>query len=107
MFFVVRSNDSFNFPLGLIKYIVIVLRFRHSHSFVLPASVSQLVKATVFNFNEHVITICSFTSLTYEDSREQLINCRISNTDATMPWRGKERGRRRGWGWGWGQTNQP
>ena len=23
MFFVVRSNDSFNFPLGLIKYIVI------------------------------------------------------------------------------------
>ena len=22
MFFVVRSNDSFNFPLGLIKYIV-------------------------------------------------------------------------------------
>ena len=25
MFFVVRSNDSFNFPLGLIKYIVIVL----------------------------------------------------------------------------------
>ena len=24
MFFVVRSNDSFNFPLGLIKYIVIV-----------------------------------------------------------------------------------
>ena len=26
MFFVVRSNDSFNFPLGLIKYIVIVIR---------------------------------------------------------------------------------
>ena len=25
MFFVVRSNDSFNFPLGLTKYIVIVL----------------------------------------------------------------------------------
>ena len=25
MFFVVRSNDSFNFPLGLIKYIVIVV----------------------------------------------------------------------------------
>ena len=25
MFFVVLSNDSFNFPLGLIKYIVIVL----------------------------------------------------------------------------------
>ena len=25
MFFVVRSNDSFNFPLGLIKYIVIVM----------------------------------------------------------------------------------
>ena len=24
MFFVVRSNNSFNFPLGLIKYIVIV-----------------------------------------------------------------------------------
>ena len=24
MFFVVQSNDSFNFPLGLIKYIVIV-----------------------------------------------------------------------------------
>ena len=24
MFFVVRSNDSFNFPLGLIKYIAIV-----------------------------------------------------------------------------------
>ena len=24
MFFVVRSNDSFNFPLGWIKYIVIV-----------------------------------------------------------------------------------
>ena len=24
MFFVVRSNDRFNFPLGLIKYIVIV-----------------------------------------------------------------------------------
>ena len=24
MFFVVRSNDGFNFPLGLIKYIVIV-----------------------------------------------------------------------------------
>ena len=24
MFFVVRSNDSFKFPLGLIKYIVIV-----------------------------------------------------------------------------------
>ena len=23
MFFIVRSNDSFNFPLGLIKYIVI------------------------------------------------------------------------------------
>ena len=25
MFFVVRSNDSFNFPLGVIKYIVIVV----------------------------------------------------------------------------------
>ena len=25
MFFVVRSNDSFNFPLGLITYIVIVV----------------------------------------------------------------------------------
>ena len=25
MFFVVRSNDSFNFPLGLIKYIVIIM----------------------------------------------------------------------------------
>ena len=25
MFFDVRSNDSFNFPLGLIKYIVIVI----------------------------------------------------------------------------------
>ena len=25
MFFIVRSNDSFNFPLGLIKYIVIVV----------------------------------------------------------------------------------
>ena len=25
MFFVVRSNDSLNFPLGLIKYIVIVI----------------------------------------------------------------------------------
>ena len=25
MFFVVRSNDSFNFPLGLIKYVVIVV----------------------------------------------------------------------------------
>ena len=25
MFFVVQSNDSFNFPLGLIKYIVIVV----------------------------------------------------------------------------------
>ena len=25
MFFVVRSNDSFNFPLGLIKYIVTVV----------------------------------------------------------------------------------
>ena len=25
MFFVVRSNDSFNFPLGQIKYIVIVV----------------------------------------------------------------------------------
>ena len=25
MFFVARSNDSFNFPLGLIKYIVIVV----------------------------------------------------------------------------------
>ena len=25
MFFVVRSSDSFNFPLGLIKYIVIVI----------------------------------------------------------------------------------
>ena len=25
MFFVVRSNDSFYFPLGLIKYIVILL----------------------------------------------------------------------------------
>ena len=24
MFFIVRSNDGFNFPLGLIKYIVIV-----------------------------------------------------------------------------------
>ena len=27
MFFVVRSNDSFNFPLGLIKYIVISSSF--------------------------------------------------------------------------------
>ena len=25
MFFIVQSNDSFNFPLGLIKYIVIVI----------------------------------------------------------------------------------
>ena len=25
MFFVVRSNDSLNFPLGLIKYIVVVI----------------------------------------------------------------------------------
>ena len=27
MFFVVRSNDSFNFPLGLIKYIGIIVPF--------------------------------------------------------------------------------
>ena len=27
MFFVVRSNDSFNFPLGLIMYIVIIVPF--------------------------------------------------------------------------------
>ena len=25
MFFVVRSNDSFNFPLGLIKYVITVI----------------------------------------------------------------------------------
>ena len=30
MFFVVRSNDSFNFPLGLISYIVIVVIVRHA-----------------------------------------------------------------------------
>ena len=29
-FFVVRSNDSFNFPLGLIKYIVIIGIFQSS-----------------------------------------------------------------------------
>ena len=29
MFFVVQSNDSFNFPLGLIKYIVIVLWYNN------------------------------------------------------------------------------
>ena len=28
---VVRSNDSFNFPLGLIKYIVIVIIYVHRH----------------------------------------------------------------------------
>ena len=32
MFFVVRSNDSFNFPLGLIKYVVIV---KSDHYFLL------------------------------------------------------------------------
>ena len=31
MFFVVRSNDSFNFPLGLIKYIVIVIVHKNGH----------------------------------------------------------------------------
>ena len=40
MFFVVRSNDSFNFPLGWIKYIVIVMVnlrmyiFIHSHLYI-------------------------------------------------------------------------
>ena len=35
MFFVVRSNDSLNFPLGLIKYIVIVKRLQSlMHNFV-------------------------------------------------------------------------
>ena len=29
MFFVVRSNDNFNFPLGLIKYIFIVIVIVH------------------------------------------------------------------------------
>ena len=28
MFFVVRSNDRFNFPLGLIKYIVIIVNYQ-------------------------------------------------------------------------------
>ena len=32
MFFVVRSNDSFNFPLGLIKYIVIVIYLFNTYS---------------------------------------------------------------------------
>ena len=33
MFFVVRSNDSFNFPLGLIKYIVVVIAVRFEDYF--------------------------------------------------------------------------
>ena len=33
MFFVVRSNDNFNFPLGLIKYIVIVVKWEASAVF--------------------------------------------------------------------------
>ena len=32
MFFVVWSNDSFNFPLGWIKYIVIVVIVNHTKS---------------------------------------------------------------------------
>ena len=32
MFLVVRSNDSFNFPLGLIKYIVIVVIVTYTRS---------------------------------------------------------------------------
>ena len=47
MFFVVRSDDSFNFQLGWIKYIVIVIRARKSCSVtslnVLSATVYELL----------------------------------------------------------------
>ena len=38
MFFVVRLNDNFNFPLGLIKYIVIVIQLHDAHSKLLYVS---------------------------------------------------------------------
>ena len=44
MFFVVRSNDSFNFPLGLIKYIVIVLMCFDLPDISTSASVQVTVK---------------------------------------------------------------
>ena len=55
MFFVVRSNDSFNFPLGLVKYIVIVVVLLESEpvsllELILHYSVAQLYDDT-FNNN--------------------------------------------------------
>ena len=41
MFFVVRSDDSFNF-LGLIKYVVIILVCRFDHCSLLFVSISLL-----------------------------------------------------------------
>ena len=43
MFFVVRSNDSFNFPLGLIQYIVIVSSISFSPSFSVYRAKETLV----------------------------------------------------------------
>ena len=40
MFFVVRSNDSFNFPLGLIKYMVIFVIVMMSLTATMPVIVT-------------------------------------------------------------------
>ena len=48
MFSVVQSNDSFNFPLGLIKYIVIVTYLQQQlHIFSLQIS---MIKCQEYNF---------------------------------------------------------
>ena len=47
MFFVVRSNDSSNFPLGLIKYIVMIVPFLYlsSQSTVSSKQASNMAKS--------------------------------------------------------------
>ena len=47
MFFVVRSNDSFNFPLGLIKYIVIITYLPPYPLPFLPSLISLMVSVDV------------------------------------------------------------
>ena len=47
MFFAVRSDDSFNFPLGWIKYIVIVIAIMYVAIIIIVHMVSIVIMYTV------------------------------------------------------------
>ena len=78
MFFVVRSNDIFNFPLGLIKYIVIVVIVTCEVRSIISRSPSL---DTADGYNRHVLNWTYFVCSTRINVHISVsgCHCRIDN----------------------------